>query len=253
MVLLASTYGVTGVNVRTSVCLVHLSSQKKMTTSQRLAKSFAEMSAGRPVSEHLHWWERDSGQLGELVCVLITFGLVYVLLCAPHFQSLRATEHLRSSGQRMRAQQFVESSTHQGPWVPPPGKSTRSTMTWKVRTYICTYVCIRSLCSYSVWAGGYVHTHEHTYVHTCVGCVVSAESLPSPGDQPSRGGWRHSADCGRPGQQWVRKCQDCGSEWMCNDQLTYVHLCILTLFVRVCHAVKASSDYPGPVKQSSAF
>jgi len=171
--------------------------------------------------------------------LLILFGLVCMLLCAPHFQSLRATEHLRSSGQRMRAQQFVESSTHQGPWVPPPGKSTRSTMTWKVRTYICTYVCIRSLCSYSVWAGGYVHTHEHTYVHTCVGCVVSAESLPSPGDQPGRGGWRHSADCGRPGQQWVRKCQDYGSEWMCNDQLTYVHLCILTLFVRVCHAVKA--------------
>ena len=31
---------------------VCISPQKKMTTSQRLAKSFAEMSAGRPVSGH---------------------------------------------------------------------------------------------------------------------------------------------------------------------------------------------------------
>ena len=61
------------------------------------------------------------------------------------------------------------------------------------------------------------------FVHSVFGFVLfSAESLPSPGDHPGRGGWRHCADCGRPGQQWVGKCQDCRSEWMCSDQLTYV-------------------------------
>ena len=85
---------------------------------------------------------------------------------SPHLQSLRATEHLRSTGHRMRAKEFVDSSIHQGPWVPPPGKSTRSAMTWKVQLV------------YLVWVvGGWLFTaagpcdtyvHSTTYVHSNV-------------------------------------------------------------------------------------
>lgn len=79
------------------------------------------MSAGRPVSE-----------LNKMYTKYEPFFFFVIVV----LQSLRASSSVsptRSS--RLRASHWVNASSSKGPWVPPPGKATKTRMSWEVHKY----------------------------------------------------------------------------------------------------------------------
>ena len=174
------------------MCVLCFRPQKKMTTSQRLAKSFAEMSAGRPVSDPLLVVEETQW---PTEWIGLCFNDVWSSVCCCVLPICRVYGRLSISGPPALVwghSSLLSPPLTKAPGCHPQGRALATPWHGRCVRIACTHTMrgrvdipyVRTIGPYSTHVRTYIqyvhhsglcvpiHIYMHVYIRTCVGIRI---------------------------------------------------------------------------------